>query len=192
MPDPVLLDVPKELATQRLLLRAPRTGDGPALFDAVQASLPELRRFLASLPWVAGAQSAELSEVYCRNAESNVIARRDLPFLLWERATGSVVGAAGLHRIDWHTPKAEVGYWCRSASTGQGYIAEAVEALCELAFRQLAVVRVELVTDEANGASRRVAARCGFDLEGVLRSERRAPDGTLRNTCIYARLAPRS
>jgi len=34
-----------------------------------------------------------------------------------------------------------------------------------------------------------VAERCGFELEGVLRHERRAPDGSLRNTCIYARLA---
>jgi len=174
----------------RLLLRAPRTGDGPALFDAVQASLPELRRFLASLPWVAGEQSATLSEVYCRNAEANFIARRDLPFLLWDRGSGAVVGAAGLHRIDWHTPKAEVGYWCRSASTGQGLVTEAVDALCQLAFGPLAMVRVELVTDEANLASRRVATRCGFALEGMLRSERRAPDGTLRNTCVFARLAP--
>ena len=64
---------------------------------------------------------------------------------------------------------------------------EAVTALCGFAFAHLRVVRVEIVTDEENGAARRVAEGCGFVLEGILRHERRAPDGTLRNMCIYAR-----
>ena len=51
------------------------------------------------------------------------------------------------------------------------------------------IPRVELITDAHNTASRRVAERCGFTLEGVLRHERRGADGTLRDTCIYARLA---
>ena len=48
--------------------------------------------------------------------------------------------------------------------------------------------RVELVTDEQNLASRKVAERCGFELEGIHRNVQRAPDGSLRNSCIYARL----
>jgi RimJ/RimL family protein N-acetyltransferase len=45
-------------------------------------------------------------------------------------------------------------------------------------------------TDVANLASRRVAERCLFALVGILRQERRATDGSLRNTCVYARLRP--
>jgi RimJ/RimL family protein N-acetyltransferase len=37
--------------------------------------------------------------------------------------------------------------------------------------------------------SRRVATRCGFELEGVLRSTLRTPDGEWRNSCVYARTA---
>jgi RimJ/RimL family protein N-acetyltransferase len=51
-------------------------------------------------------------------------------------------------------------------------------------------VRVELITDEDNERSRRVAERCQFTLEAVLRNERRAPAGDLRSTCIYARFPP--
>jgi hypothetical protein len=101
-----------------------------------------------------------------------------------------VVGAAGLHRTDWNTPKSEIGYWCRTSKTGNGYISEAVEALVRVAFQDLKAARVELITDEQNLESRRVAQRCHFQLEGILRHERKAPDGTLRNTCIYARLPP--
>ena len=190
MIDPILIDLPASIHTERLLMRPPRAGDGPSLLPAVTESLPELRRFLASLPWVAAEQTVESSETYCRNAQANFVARKDLPFLLFEKSTGQLVGAAGLHRIVWSTPKAEVGYWGRTSRSRNGFISEAVSALTTYAFNYLRAVRVELITDEENTASRKLAERCQFKLEGILRNERRAPEGNLRNTCIYARLSP--
>ena len=188
MIEPLLLDLPSTITTERLLLRTPQAGDGADLLPALQESLQNLRRFLASLPWVAAEQTLESSERWCRNAQANFLARKDLPFLILERESGELLGACGLHRTVWETPKTEVGYWIRASRAGQGYVTEAVNGLCGYAFAQLDAVRVELVVDEDNTPSRRVADRCGFELEGILRSERRAPDGTLRNTCIYARL----
>jgi len=187
--EPILLNLPDRIETPRLTLRPPRTGDGPALHAALTESLPELRRFLASLPWVAAEQTIESAESFCRNGEANFIARRDLPFFVFEKVSGSLVASAGLHRTVWQTPKTEVGYWCRTTASGKGYVTEAVNALAEYAFQHIKAVRVELITDEENVSSRRVAERSGFVLEGVLRNERRAPDGTLRNTCVYARAA---
>ena len=189
MPDPILLDLPPTLETERLLLRPPQAGDGAALYAAVAESLSELRRFLASLPWVAAEQSVEASEVHCRTAQANFLGRKDFPFLLFDKATGRLVGSSGLHRVVWTTPKAEIGYWCRTSQVGKGFIREAV---IDYAFKHLGAVRVELVTDEENRESRRVAERCDFMLEAILRNERHTPDGALRNTCIYARLAAAS
>ncbi len=188
--EPLLLELPERIETGRLLLRAPRAGDGPALHAALVDSLAELRRYLASLPWVAQEQTPASAETWCRNSQANFLARRDLHFLLFEKASGLVVGATGLHHVEWATPKAEVGYWCRTTHAGRGLMGEAVAALAEYGFRHLGVVRLAIVTDEENAASRRVAERAGFVLEGIQRHERRAPDGTLRNTCLYARLAP--
>ena len=190
MLDPVLLDLPASVETARLMLRPPQPGDGPALHAAIVESLAKLRRFLASLPWVAAEQTLDSAESYCRTSQANFLARKDLPFLMFEKATGELVGATGLHRMVWGTPKAEVGYWCRTSRSGNGFTSEAVLALTGYAFVHLGAIRVELVTDEENAESRRLAQRCQFELEGILRHERRAPDGTLRNTCIYARLAP--
>lgn len=185
--NPLLLNLPMSVETQRLLLRVPQPGDGEALYEAVSESLPELREFLVSLPWIAGEQSVENSEVFCRNAHANFLARRDLPFLMFLRSTGQLVGATGLHRPNWDTPKLEVGYWRRSTVNGCGLVTEAVNALVGYAFEHAHAVRVELITDSENTKSRRVAERCGFVLEGNLHHERRAPDGSLRDTCIYAR-----
>ena len=188
--EPILLDLPDSIETARLLLRSPRAGDGPQMLDAITEALPELRRFLASLPWVALEQTLQSAETFCRTAQSNFLARKDLPFVMFDRRTQRLLGTVGLHRTVWQTPKTEVGYWIRTSSAGQGYVSEAVRAMLELAFGTLQMARVELITDEDNAASRRVAERCGFVLEGTLHNERRAPDGSLRHTCVYARLPP--
>ncbi len=191
MKNPILLDLPASIESSRLLLRPPQSGDGTTLHEAIVESLPELRRFLASLPWVAEEQTRESAEVFCRTAESNFLARRDLPFLMFAKASGRLIGACGLHRTAWDVPKTEAGYWLRTSEAGKGYVTEAVNRLIAFAFAALEAERIEIVTDAENHASRRVAERCGFTLEGILRRERRAPDGSLRDTCIYARLADR-
>ena len=188
MPNPLLIDIPESLVTERLLLRPPRRGDGPVLHEAIVESLPALRQFLASLPWVAEEQTHQSAELFCRNSAANVAARKDLPYLLFQRDTGRLLGACGLHRTQWEVPKTEIGYWLRTSEAGRGYASEAVHALVDAARTCIGAVRIEIITDEHNLASRKVAERCGFQLEGVLRNERRDPQGVLRNTCVYALL----
>ena len=89
--------------------------------------------------------------------------------------------------IDWAVPKFEVGYWCRRRLQGQGLMAEAVTAVVRFAFETLGARRVTSLPDAENHASRRVAERAGLVLEGTMRHERLAPDGTPRDTCLYAR-----
>jgi len=190
MIDPLLLPLPTSIETERLILRVPQAGDGPALHAAVCESQPELRQFLSALPWVAHPSTTEAAEARSRTGAANFLLRTHQSFHLFEKSSGQLLGGAGLLRTAWDIPKTEVGYWMRSACAGRGFAREAVQALVDYAFTQMRVVRVELIADEANLASRRVAERCSFELEGILRQDRRATDGSLRNTCVYARLRP--
>jgi len=190
MPDPLLFPVPTSLETPRLTLHPFRVEDAPALHAALKESIDDLRRFLWFLPWVAEDQTLRSAEVRCRRAEANFLLRTDLPYLAFEKATGRLVGSIGLHRTDWDLPRTEVGYWVRSSEARKGFGSEGVAALSAWALDGLGAQRVELVTDELNAGSRAVAERCGFRLEGTLRHVIRAPDGSLRNSCIYARLPP--
>jgi RimJ/RimL family protein N-acetyltransferase len=187
MLDPLLIDVPTTLETQRLTLRAFRAGDGVVLHEALAESITHLREFLWFLPWVAEDPTPETAEIRCRKAEANFLARIDLPYLMFEKHSGSLLGSVGLHRTDWAVPKTEVGYWVRPSAAGQGFVSEGVQALVDWSLNQLHAQRVELVTDASNLASRRVAERCGFVLEGLLRNVMKAPDGGLRHSCVYAR-----
>jgi RimJ/RimL family protein N-acetyltransferase len=188
--DPILFPVPPMLETRRLILRSFCSEDAPALHEALTESIQELRANLWFLPWVAEEPTLQSAEIRCCRAEANFLLRTDLPFLVFEKETGRLVASVGLHRTDWALPKTEIGYWVRTSETGKGFASECVIALSSWAFEVLKAVRVELVTDEQNVASRAVAERCEFILEGTLRNVMKAPNGELRNSCIYAKLPP--
>jgi RimJ/RimL family protein N-acetyltransferase len=185
---PILIDVPEVLHTERLTIRPPRPGDGPAIFTAVEESLVELRRFPASLGWALAEPSVEASEQYCRGAYAKFLTRCDLPLLLLLRDSDTVVASSGLHRIDWSVPKFEVGFWCRTSCERRGYVTEGVSAILAMAFDRLKARRVEALPDDLNERSCRVCERLGLDLEGTLRHERVDPNGLVRNTRVYAKV----
>lgn len=186
--NPLLIDVPERLETARLLLRASQPGDGAAVCEAVCASLDRLRPWM---PWAQAAPEPEEQEQHHRRSRAAFLLREDLTWLMFERTPegeGLFVGGTGLHRIDWAVRRFEIGYWVRTGFEGQGLVAEAVRALTRLAFDRLAAARVEIRMDSTNLASRRVAERCGYTLEGVLRQDSLTPAGARRDTCVYARV----
>jgi len=187
--DPLLIDVPEAIATERLWLRCPRAGDGPVINEAVVQTLAELRPWM---PWAQTAPTLEESELHCRRAAARYALREDLQLLIFERlpgdAPGRLLGATGLHRMDWSVPRFEIGYWRRSGQGGRGITTEAVRALTRLAFDTLLAQRVEVRMSSENARSRAVAERCGFTLEGVLRRDSLDVSGQPRDTAVYARV----
>lgn len=66
--------------------------------------------------------------------------------------------------------RAEAFYWLDRSARGRGIATEALDVVTRWAFRDHGVVRVHLVTHPENERSQRVAHRCGFVREGVLRA----------------------
>ncbi len=184
--NPILIDIPERLETERLILRAPRAGDGAAVFEAVAETLVDLRKWPASLPWALIEPSVETSETFCRRGQAAFLARSDLPMFIFLKEGNVCIGGTGLHRVNWLVPKFEIGYWIRKRFHGRGVATEVVRALMRFAFSTLDAKRVEILTDMENVASRRVAENAGFALEGILHNDRITPAGELRNTCVYA------
>lgn len=184
--NPVLLDLPVEIRTERLLLRAPRPGDGPVALASVLETLEDLRRFPSSMSWALAEQTLASAEDYCRRSAAHWLLRSEFPFLGFAQSDGQLVVNCGIHRFDWERRIFEIGWWCRHSAQGHGYATEAARALIEYAFAHLGARRVWAGADEQNERSWRVAERAGMQLEGTLRSERADPDGTRRNMRIYA------
>lgn len=183
--NPVLLDFPESFETERLRIRCPLPGDGPAVNAAIVESL---ERFRPWFPWADHAPTEEETETNLRRARARFLDRSDLRLLLFTRDTGAFVGSSGLHRIDWAVPKFEIGYWVRTMFEGRGYVTEAVAGIAAFAFDTLGARRVEIRCDTRNARSIAVPERLGFIREAHLRNEARGTDGNLRDTYIYAQV----
>ncbi len=181
---PILKDFPDAFESERLLIRAPRPGDGVELRAAIAESLNELKPWM---PWAQSEQSAEEAEENVRQAWVDFLARKDLRLHLYLKGTETLVGCSGLHRIDWNVPKFEIGYWVRTPYARRGYIREAVEAITRFAFQALGARRVEIRCDPRNARSRRVPEALQYELEATLRCDDVSSRGEVRDTLIFAK-----
>jgi RimJ/RimL family protein N-acetyltransferase len=187
--EPILIDLPDQLSTERMQLRVPRAGDGPVVNAAVVESAAELSLWM---PWANPTPKVEDTEVWCRQAAAKFLAREQIHFSLYlKTALTTCIGGCGLHHVDWKIPMAEIGYWVRTPDCGKGYASEAVKAVAAFAFDVLKVARLQLRCDVKNRRSAAVAERSGFSLEGVMRSDARDHNGELRDTCLYAKIMGR-
>ena len=183
IPNPILLDIPQELTSSRLLLRSPHAGDGSIISPSVRESLAELKEWM---PWATDDYNTQTGEEWCRKAAANFISREQLQFLIFTRDKSHHIGNIGAFKFNWQIPSCEVGYWLHTAHTGQGYMTEAVGALLTMLRSHIQVRRVEIRSNAENSRSRRVAELAGFQLEGILRNECLTVGGRLRNTCIFS------
>jgi RimJ/RimL family protein N-acetyltransferase len=96
--------------------------------------------------------------------------KRDEGMLLIVNADGDLVG-----HIEFFTP---VSYWDAfelsyqlydQRFTGRGYTTEAIQLLVDYLFATKKQHRIHLVIVPENAASRRIAEKCGFVLEGTVR-----------------------
>lgn len=90
------------------------------------------------------------------------------------KGTGALVGAVGLHRrAPGNTPdrQVELGYWTAKEHRGAGLTTEAARAVVRWAFTDLGVERVEWLAQAGHEASRSVALKVGFRMEGTLRAK---------------------
>jgi RimJ/RimL family protein N-acetyltransferase len=89
-------------------------------------------------------------------------------YAVTDTASSRVLGSIGIGRAA--DGVCEIGYWIRADARGQGATTRALVLLSRAALGREEVQRVHLRADVENVASRRVAERAGFTLEGVLRS----------------------
>ncbi len=185
--NPILLDFPDSFETERLIIRAPKAGDGQGVNDAIRESYENLKPWM---PWARTLPNVQDEEEVMRRGAVRWILREDLAMLLFRKSDGLYVGGSGLHRIDWSVPAFEIGYWVRKSLEGQGYISEAVAGITNFAFGVIGAERVEIRCDTRNIRSANVAQKAGYKLEVTLRHNRWAQDGNLRDTHIFGMIRP--
>lgn len=184
--NPILVEFPMRIETERLYIQPCLPGDGKIVYEAIQASKNELKPWLH---FVNKDQTVVEIEEGVRRSYAKFILREDFRLHIFRKEDHVFVGSTGLHRINWDIRMFEIGYWCDSRHHKNGYITEAVEGLTKFAFDTLQANRIEIRCDPLNINSRRIPEKLGFNLEGTLQKSGLGTDGvTLRDTCIYAKV----
>ncbi|QDV69978.1 Putative ribosomal N-acetyltransferase YdaF [Rosistilla carotiformis] len=109
-----------------------------------------------------------------------------LPFVVRD-ANDTIVGMTTYMHIDATHKRLEIGStWYAQRVQRTGLNTQCKLLLMSHAFETLQCIAVEYRTSSLNLASRRAIERLGAKLDGVLRSQQRHRDGTLRDTCVYS------
>lgn len=170
---------PVELAGPhaRLLPLAPE--HEAALCDAVRdGSLWQL--------WYTAVPAPEAMGTEIRRRLALQAAGSMLPFAVQD-ASGRVVGMTTYMNIDAMHRRVEIGSTWTARSAQRGPLnTQCKRLLLGHAFEQLDCIAVEFRTHRLNTQSRRAIERLGAQLDGILRSHQRSPDGALRDTAVYS------
>lgn len=111
-----------------------------------------------------------------------------LEFAVVDPADDELVrGGVALYDVSAAERRAAVGYWLAASARGRGLATRSVLLLARWAFAELGLARLELTCGPDNLASQRVAERCGFRREGVLRSHL-AFKGGRRDSVLFSLL----
>jgi RimJ/RimL family protein N-acetyltransferase len=143
------------LESKRLALRAPRLEDAKTV-----ATLANDRRIAENTARIPHPYKLSDAESFICGANK---AGGEAVFLITLRDK-TVIGACGI-RLQDETP--ELGYWLGVPYWGNGYATEAMHAVIDYAFTDLAHTALQAGARVTNPASRRVLEKCGFQWTGV-------------------------
>ncbi len=143
------------LSTRRLIMRAPREGDMPALVQL--ADNRHVAQMLARMPHPYG--EAEARAFIAMSGQKQPGAS----YALTLAGTGTFIGCAGLNVKD---RGLELGYWIGEPYWKRGYATETAHALVDIAFRSTGIQVLHASVRVINPASRRVIHKCGFQYAG--------------------------
>lgn len=134
------------------------------LFDIINNN----RDFFKFMPW-ADIQKPEQEFGYLADSEKSWKKNTKANYGIFLRNGGSFVGVCGMFNINWENESGEIGYWLNPKYARQGFMTEATNAVTN-EFLNMGFKRIIILANPENIASCKVAEKCGFEREGIMRS----------------------
>lgn len=151
------------LADERVRLRPWGLHDVP---DVVEGCRDPAVQLYTRVPSPYGEDDAR---IFIAGAAIRRVAGESLDLAIAAPSDDRLLGAIGLLMDRHDDDRAEVGYWVMPAARGTGVAARALAMLSRWALDEMGLERIDLQAALSNAASIRVAERCGFVREGILR-----------------------
>jgi RimJ/RimL family protein N-acetyltransferase len=175
----LLLDIPSKLETERLIIRPYRKGDGAAYFSLLQNNRDHLKEHLDEATTI---KTEEEAEIKVREHHANWVARNSFVMGVWKKES-IYIGEMWMGPVKWDVPSFEIGWFLGKTYQGKGFATEAVKRCLVFLFEDLKAHKVIVKARETNVRSYKLAERCGFVKEGLLRDNAKVDDGWVGLLC---------
>lgn len=177
--------LPEKLSSPAVTLKRRTHVYDEELFKLIDGSREFLRRYLFWVDTVTDIDSVrQTTDRFAANWDK----QDSFEYVYLAPDNGRLVGAGGIHTIDYNNSCAAFGYYLDQNSTGRGYASGFVRLLEDALFAA-GIHRLEIRCEKDNIASAKVADRCGYQYEGCRRDGLFAY-GTYRDELIFAKLNP--
>lgn len=170
---------PTEITAGRIHLRPYTESDIDAVYTCCQDS--DIQRWTTvPVPY----ERAHAEGYVEANSAAGWRADTGASFAVVDSVSNALLASVGLVRLEPAARQAEIGYWASPDARGKGITTQAVGVVARWAFAELGIERLEWVAAVGNVASRRVAERAGFTVEGTLRARIVNRDGSREDAWI--------
>ena len=137
--------------------------------------------------WYTFVPSPDTVDQYLDAALAMREEKHAMPFVVREKSNGTIIGCTRYFNVEPTHRHLEIGHtWYARRVQRSPINTECKLLLLRHAFEQLRCIAVEFRTHWFNHASRAAIERLGAKLDGVLRNNQIAVDGSYRDTVVYS------
>ncbi len=170
-----------EIIHERAKLRLMDSNDVETLFSIVEGN----REIWAYL--ISKMDSVQDMQQYVQKAIQGYGKGTQIPLVVADQQTNKIVGSTRLYNISVEDKTVELGQtWYHPSVQRTSINTECKYMLLQYAFEKLHTLRVQIKTDARNEKAQRAIERLGAVKEGVLRNERKLPNGYVRDAVVYS------
>ncbi|MHA1977973.1 MAG: GNAT family N-acetyltransferase [Candidatus Hodarchaeales archaeon] len=164
----MLVKIPTEITTPRLIIRKYRESDGKALFDLLERN-NNREHLKEHVNEASSIKTEEEAEIRIRKFIAYWVARKSFILGIWLKASKRYIGQIWIEPKKWNVPSFELGWYLDQTYQGEGLATEAVKRSIRLLFDDLNTHKIIVLTRDNNERSIKLTERCGFIREGHLR-----------------------
>jgi ribosomal-protein-serine acetyltransferase len=174
----MIITINNELELRRL-----EHSDAKDIFMTINTQREYLGKWL---PFVEFTREISDTEMFVHSVVNASEERFEYVFVI--RKCNEFVGLIGFKDTDKQNKKTEIGYWLSEKYQKQGIVTKSVNKLCDFAFNQEGINRIQIKCAVGNIPSKNIPIKLGFKLEGIERQGELLTGGYFTDLEIYSKL----
>lgn len=168
------------------ILRLLTIDDLDAYFHLIEQNRKRLEDFFTGT--VSKTQTFEDTRAFLKDITQRATEKTYFPYIIVDTSNNKIAGFLDLKNIDWNIPKSEMGLYIDKDYAHQGISTRAFQLFCDFCFEEYQFKKLFLRTHYNNTFARKVAEKCGFEIEGTIRRDYKTTSGEIVDLIYYGKI----